>query len=76
MLLRISNVNLLSEGARYHLPCYTKIMNLYHGIGSGSGGIGRPKLDLSDSMEIIYNYINESEERIFTLKELMDLIGK
>lgn len=76
VIKRISCINLIAEEARYHLPCYSKIMNKYRGINSNEGSVGRPKIDLSDCMQIIYNYIEESEDKVFTLQELMGLIGK
>lgn len=76
VMSRISCIDLIAEEARYHLPCYLKIMNKYLGINSEEGNVGRPKIDLSHSMEIIYKYIEDAEEKVFTLQELMELIGK
>lgn len=75
ILLRISCVNLITEEASYHKSCHTEIMNKYLGIDK-TGPVGRPKLDISDSMEKVFDYMESCDDKCFTMQELMDLIGE
>lgn len=76
VLQRISGLDLIVKGAVYHEPCYNKIMNLYLGLYTGTGDVGRPKMDLSSSMQKIYKYIEDTDDKVFTLQELVNLTGK
>lgn len=76
ILHRISCKDLVTENAQYHCTCYNRIMRTYLGITSNEGITGRPKINISSSMEIIYDYMDECDDKCFTLQELMDLIGK
>ena len=73
---RISCINLLAKKACYHGNCYNKILNLYLGITNGTGNVGRPKMDLSNTMGKINKYIEDTDDKVFTIKELVELTGK
>ena len=78
ILKRISCINLVNEKAQYHSACYNKLMSQYLGINSNEekfGVVGRPQLNISDSMEIIYDYMEKCDDKCFTLQELMEVVG-
>lgn len=54
-------------------------MKKYLGITSNkekSGVNGHPKINISNNMEIIYDYMEKCDDKCFTVQELMYLVGK
>lgn len=49
----------------------TYIMNKYLGVDK-TGQVGQPKLDISDSVENFYNYMESCDDKYFTLQKLID----
>ncbi|XP_072377366.1 uncharacterized protein [Diabrotica undecimpunctata] len=65
---RIKNVNLVLMKARYHKQCYTQLFY----TPSKTTKKGRPEdQNLISAFEKVCEFINESEERQFTLKDLL-----
>ena len=77
ILKRISLIDLISVKGKYHKDCYsTKLINPSNGVGKSCNPVGRPVDNrISENMNIIYNYIDNSNDFQFSLQELIDLLG-
>lgn len=68
---RIQSINLLRIGAKYHKSCYNQFAYV-----SKNHDMGRPKLtEREDAFQNVCNYMEQSDECQFSLKELMDKMG-
>ena len=73
---RIACTDLLASNARYHGTCYRKdILHVYLKESTHSS-VGRPSdEDISADMEVIFQYIQNSNDVQFSLQELANLLG-
>ena len=68
---RISSVDLKCVGAVYHRACWIKFKK-----GKTFTTPGRaPSDDISQAMEIIYDFMEESEDSQFSIKKLLNLVA-
>lgn len=69
---RISCVNLLAKKARYHKAC----MKSFEYIPLNTTKTEPLDNNFEKEMEVVYNYIDDSEEPFFHYRELKGLLGK
>lgn len=75
ILRRISCDDLVAVQARYHRSCHKKVLSSY--TRDTSDAKGRPKdVKISRQMELIFDYLSDSDDTQFTLTELIALLGK
>lgn len=78
IMKRISCTDLVAVEAKYHEKCYRdNISNMHSRLNySGFSSSGRPKsTTISNNMQIVFDYINDSNDYQFSLKELHNVLG-